>query len=534
MKMTLAEEDAMLDEIRNPILRGFYPDPSICRKGDDYYLVSSTFEYFPGVPIFHSKDLVHWHQIGHALTRRDQVILDGLPSGKGIYASTIRYNEAEDLFYMITTLVHPPHYWGNVNFFVTAKNPAGPWSSSVVIEGAEGIDPSLYFENGKAYYVGNLRPVPDDLENLNRHIWVQELDTKTGTLTGRRHIVLEDGAVHGAVCPEGPHIYKFGEYYYLLIAEGGTEHNHAVSVFRSKDIFGPYEINPRNPILTHRHLARNSQFNSIGHGDILETHTGEFWAVVLGARPDGHPMLRNLGRETFLVPVLWEEEWPVMAPETGKVEASYPAPRMTQTQWPIAPQRDHFDSSYLGLEWQILRTPEKPVLSLTERPGFLRLHLNPETVEGNASPAFAGRRQQHMSFTATTEMEFVPRTKHECAGIIVTLNSAMHMRLVRTLREEQDCLVVMVNGSVISEHPVAGKKLLLKASARYQEYRFFYSITPEEWIPAGNILDGSILSQLAYGFTGTMIALYASSQGTESDNHADFDWFEYSSHDSQD
>ena len=226
-----------MSTLRNPLLPGFYPDPSICKKGGDYYLVTSSFEYFPGIPIFHSRDFVHWHQIGHVLTRRSQANLDGLCPSRGIYAATIRYHEKTDTFYVVTTLVGNAPYYDNINFYVTASDPAGPWSDPVIIKGAEGIDPTLVFDGEEVYYLGNRRPNPDIPECESRHIWLQRLDLPTGTLVGERVTLLEHGALYDAVAPEGPHLYHIKDWYYLIIAEGGTDHNHCSTVFRSHSIF---------------------------------------------------------------------------------------------------------------------------------------------------------------------------------------------------------------------------------------------------------------------------------------------------------
>src|SRR5512137_236117 len=235
---------------RNPILPGCYPDPSICRVGEDYYLVTSTFEYFPGLPVFHSRDLVHWHPVGHVLDRPSQLNLDGIRSSGGLYAPTIRHFNG--VFYVINTLMHGKAHSGN--FIVTASNPAGPWSDPVWLESAPGIDPSLFFDDdGRVWYTGNRMAGNSQYEG-HTEIWLQQLDLAEMRLIGEPR-VLWDGAVKGAVWAEAPHLYKHEGMYYLLIAEGGTAHHHAVSVARSRSVTGPYEGNRANPILTHRNLG---------------------------------------------------------------------------------------------------------------------------------------------------------------------------------------------------------------------------------------------------------------------------------------
>ncbi|HHE72603.1 MAG TPA: glycoside hydrolase family 43 protein, partial [Chloroflexi bacterium] len=287
----------MPQTFRNPILSGFYPDPSICRVGDDYYLVNSSFEYFPGLPIFHSRDLVHWRQIGHVLDRPEQLNLDGVRPSGGLYAPTIRYHAGT--FYVTNTLVDGPGPKGN--FIVTATDPAGPWSEPVWLDDAPGIDPSLFFdEDGRVWYVGNRHAFEGHYPG-HCEIWLQELDLENMTLVGERYL-LWDGALKGAVYAEGPHLYRVNDHYYLMIAEGGTGHDHAVTIARSDSITGPYYPNPRNPILTHRHLGQDYPIVGTGHADLVETQYGEWWMVALAMRPyDGY--FYNLGRETFLIPV---------------------------------------------------------------------------------------------------------------------------------------------------------------------------------------------------------------------------------------
>lgn len=296
----------------NPILKGFYPDPSICRVGGDYYLVNSTFSYVPGVPVFHSTNLTDWEQIGNVLTRKSQLVLDGATMSRGIFAPTIRYHKG--LFYMITTNVS---YGGN--FYVTTSDPAGEWSDPVYLkvpEGTDGgIDPSLYFEGDKCYYVGQ-RQKADARFYGDCEVWLQELDLAKGELVGKAYS-LYAGAMKDACWVEGPHLYKIGDYYYITCAEMGTSFEHSICVARSKALTGPYENYKCNPLLTHRHLGRNYPIQNIGHGDLVDTPEGEWYLVMLGTRPLNGGT--ELGRETFLAKVEWEEGWPVVNPGEGRI-----------------------------------------------------------------------------------------------------------------------------------------------------------------------------------------------------------------------
>src|SRR5574344_1597092 len=290
--MLLAALSLNAQGYKNPIIKGFHPDPSVCRVDSDYYLVTSSFEYFPGVPIYHSRDMVNWEQIGNVLSRRSQLELSKSGVSGGIYAPTIRYNDG--VFYMITTNVS-----NKGNFFVYTTDPKGEWSEPVWLEQG-GIDPSLYFEDGKCYMTSN----PDDA------IWLCEIDKKSGKrLSPSKKIWSGTGGRY----PEAPHIFKKEGYYYLLIAEGGTEFGHKVTIARSKNIYGPYESNPGNPIVTHfRQIAQGNPIQGTGHADLVQAHDGSWWMVMLGFRVQSgaHHLL---GRETFLAPVEWNSEgWPVV------------------------------------------------------------------------------------------------------------------------------------------------------------------------------------------------------------------------------
>ncbi|MCA9955473.1 MAG: glycoside hydrolase family 43 protein [Ardenticatenaceae bacterium] len=513
---------------QNPIIPGFYPDPSICRVGEDYYLVTSTFEYFPGLPIFHSRDLVNWRQIGHVLDRPSQLPLDGLKASRGLYAPTIRYHDGT--FYVINTLVLD--FGAERNFIVTATDPAGEWSEPHWLEDAPGIDPSLFFdEDGRCYYTGNRVPPNGEQFWGHREIWLQEVDLHTMQLIGER-IGLWDGALRGGVHAEAPHLYKKDGTYYLMIAEGGTAHDHAVTIARSKTIMGPYVGNPRNPILTHRHLGLDHPIVGTGHADLIETQHGEWWMVLLAMRPyDGY--FYNLGRETFLVPVRWEEGWPVVSPGNGRVKFQHPAPNLPEQRWPQPPTCDQFDAPQLADCWNLIRTPREQIYSLAERPSHLRLFLRPETLAEQANPSFVGRRQQHINFTAQTVMNFAPQQASDCAGMALLQNDNFHFRFVICQTEGGETAVRLIQRAAgeeitLAERPVSGDRFYFKVSAKGQAYNFYVATQPGEWQTVQEDVDGRILSTpVASGFTGAYLGMYASSNGTPSQNAADFDWFEY-------
>lgn len=514
-----------MNRIKNPILPGFYPDPSICAVGEDYYLVTSSFAYFPGVPIFHSKDMINWEQIGHVLTRESQLNLTGCGHSEGIFAPTIRYNNG--IFYMITTNVS-----GGGNFIVTAERPEGPWSEPYYLgEAAAGIDPSLFFdEDGTCYYVGT-RPNPDGVRyNGDWEIWVQKLSLETMQLVGESKKIWK-GAMNGVIWPEGPHLYKKDGYYYLMIAEGGTGPDHSVTIARCKDIFGPYEGNPCNPILTHRHLGTEYPIRYVGHGDLVETTNGQWYMVMLASRPcEGYT---NLGRETFLAKVVWENDWPVVNPGIGmlldQMEIDLPVVEIIPKQ-----NHYHFYGEELDHRFISLRNNSKEWYSISDREGFLRLSLRKDTLVECGNPSYICIRQQHYHYTVSSMMEFTPKEQNECAGLAIVQNNLYHMKFEYVLDNGDTYLQLALceNGvyTIVNKVKVEAKRLFFLIKNVGQKLTLYYSMDGSKYILLKENLDTSFLStEIAGGFVGCTIGMYASSNGKESDNYADFAWLSYES-----
>jgi len=505
----------------NPILPGFYPDPSICRVGDDYYMVHSTFEYFPGVPVFHSKDLVHWRQIGHVLTRKSQLKLDKMRASGGIFAPTIRHHDGT--FYMITTLV-----WGGGNFYVTATNAAGPWSEPVWLD-REGIDPSLFFDDdGKVYYT---RQVGGERGYSGQ----QTLNLQTGKLEGE---LKELWRGTGGVWPEGPHLYKINGKYYLMISEGGTSYDHRITIARSDSPWGPFEPNPNNPILTHRNRPEHP-FQALGHADLVETPDG-WWMVFLGFRPQAR-RFHHLGRETFLAPATWNEDgWPVVN-DKKTIEATLPAPKLKPHPWPAQAARVEFDKPHLGLEWIYLRNPDEKNYSLTARPGFLRLNGSAITLNDQDSPTFVGRRQTDLSCRAATRLSFDPQKENEEAGLVLRGNDKNHCEIGVALKDGQRRVFFrkVLDGQTVepvayAEVPAGGVTLSVVAQPTF--YEFFCRGDGGEVKSLGTARTRELSTETltaqknaSFNFTGVVIGLYATGNGKASTQPADFDWFEYHS-----
>lgn len=525
----------------NPILPGFYPDPSICRVGDDYYLVTSSFEFFPGVPIFHSTDLVHWDQIGNVLDRPSQLDLDGCRDSGGIYAPTIRYYDG--VFYMITTLANESDERGNlVNFICTAIDPAGPWSDPHVIADAPGIDPSLFFNaDGRAWCHGNRHPENKKWEH-HRQIWLQELDLQNFQLKGEIKVMIdaEDSVeIHGQdFCNafEAPHIYEKDGWYYLLVAGGGTGWGHSSYIFRSRELDGNYEPCPANPIMTHRDLPSEvSEIHCPGHGDFVQTQNGEWWIVFLATRP--YAGYHNyLGRETMMAPVDWSGDWPVISPKTGQIEMNYPVPQLPENIMLDKISGDNFDEELLGLHWNFIRTPREEWWSFIANPSRLRIKSQPMMLHELKNPAFIGRRVQDMEFTASTIVEFKSSNDNEEAGLALYKSSQSFFRLVITKEKGQRKIALIKrliqddrDSKMISVKCQEGR-IYLRVDTNNRRYRFSWSVDGNIWEVLDNTFDVSCLSQvLTGGFTGIYVGMFSGSNEQPSVSFADFLKFEYRS-----
>jgi alpha-N-arabinofuranosidase len=528
----------------NPILAGFYPDPSLCRVGSDYYLVTSSFSYFPGLPIFHSKDLVNWKQIGHVMDRAEQMDLNGLGVSRGIFAPAIRYHNG--VFYVTCTLVDK-----GGNFVVTSKKPEGPWSNPVWIPQINGIDPSMFFdENGKAYIVYN-SIAPDDkpLYDGHRTIRMYEFDVINLKVTGEERILVNGGTdlSKKPIWIEGPHIFQKDGYYFLIAAEGGTGDQHSEVVFRSKKVEGPYLSFEKNPILTQRHLEpkRKHPITSTGHADFVQTESGDWWAVFLGCRPYDDD-LYNTGRETFLAPVKWQDGWPVINPDHEEVQYHYPFPIKPAQQTAAIPHRDNFkykdefDNERLNFNWIFLRTPHEKWFDLNQRKGFLSMQLRPETCAEKMNPSFLGHRQQHLQGAASVAVEFSPKAENEKAGLLIFQNEKHFYFLCKSLDGDAATIQLYKPGDqqmeLLASQKISDdqktKSVYLKIEAGGDSYSFSFATDSDKWILLQDKVDARFLStKIAGGFGGSVYALYVTSLGRPSENAAQFDWFEYAGDD---
>ncbi|ATC63813.1 glycoside hydrolase 43 family protein [Nibricoccus aquaticus] len=521
---------------RNPILAGYYPDPSICRVPGktpdapaDYYLINSTFSHFPGIPIFHSRDLVNWTQLGHVIDRPDQLNYDGLGITRGLFAPAIEYHNGT--FYVVCTLIGR-----GGNFLVTATDPAGPWSDPIWL-GFDGIDPSLFFDDdGRGWLVNNGNP-PDNkpLYDGHRAIWIQEFDVASKKLIGPRSIIVNGGVdlSQKPVWIEGPHLYKRDGWYYLCCAEGGTSTDHSQVILRSKSPTGPFVPWDKNPILTQRDLDGSAPgaVTCTGHADLVIGPDGHWWSVFLACRPYA-PDTWATGRETFLLPVKWTDDgWPQILPPGERVPLIAAAPKLSVSQpstlssQPAATPltgnftwTDDFNQPVLSPLWIMIRAPRETWLTLDPSAGHLALTPRAELLSGTHNPSFLGRRLQHSKFQTSTKLA-IPASSNTSAGLAVIQNETHHyFSGVRRTADGLTAFVELQNGAkpetlVTLPLPANATSIELRLTGDAKVLSFDYALTPGDWKPLLSQADAYPISVQAAGggihFTGALIGLYA-------------------------
>ena len=495
----------------NPILKGLNPDPSICRAGTDYYIATSTMYLYPGIPIYHSRDLVHWTLIGHALTRSEQFLINQNSSTPMIFAPTLRFHEGT--FYLITTNVH-----GGGNFYVTTSDPAGEWSNPIFVD-AEVFDPSLMFDtDGKVYYT---RRGPGHSKDIVQ----SEIDIASGNLktplAGISQGLVSDDA-------EAPHLYHIGDWYYLLLAEGGSRFLHMGTIARSRSPWGPFEPCPRNPVLAQHH-AWWHDVKSIGHGDLVEAHDGSWWMVYLGTRHTSYDSLSLIGRETFLSPVTWVDDWPVLNLSAQR-SLVVDVPTLPQLPVPAGRTRDDFNTVHLDLRWTFLTIPEPGLYSLTERPGYMRLWGTSSVLTEGTQSAFAGWRQEDFTFECSSCLEFNPDLENEQAGIAVFHRHDFYYaisvsrqgggRVVQLIKQIGD--IHHTNSPI----PVEDGPILLTVVGKVDTYEFYYKTNDGLRTFVGSALAQLISSEVVGSWSGVLIGMFSGGSNAKNTTPADFDWFE--------
>lgn len=480
---------------QNPIVRGFNPDPSICRVGNDYYLVTSSFEFFPGIPVYHSTDLVNWRQIGNCIERTEQLPFETAKAGEGIWAPTIRYHNG--LFYVTST------FKGFGNFIVHSADPATGWSDPVKVN-MTGIDPSILFDGDKAYYCTNQRGM-DDKEAIS----LAEIDPYTGELLSQAQVIWHGMSDDRPQYLEAPHVYHIGNWYYLLAAEGGTGFNHMITAARSRDIWGPY-LSCEKPLLTNRYTEGTGVACS-GHGDLFQDGRGNWWTVHLATRPDDS-WYSHLGRETFLLPVTWENDWPVMNDGISHIACEGP---LWKEQKPLEPWRADF--SCRQNEWLFVR---KPVLKNYEFEGD-RLRLSPSIdrlSDALGQPSFLALRQMNMECTVETAINFQPTAEGSEAGLTIYIADYGYYAFCLRQTGDQRYIAVYRRGAEFTPtlFPAMDGPVRLKIEASKREYTLFCAFNGDSYQRVA-VVPVLTKADAGKGFTGTLIGLYA--QGSPSEKN---------------
>lgn len=506
------------NEFYNPILPGWYSDPSICRVDSDYYMVTSTFGYFPGIPLFHSRDLVNWRQVGNVIDRPEQMTFTGESLDKGgIYAPQISYNPATGLYYVISTDCTGIH--GGRHFFVTSKSPAEGWSDPTWLDTIDGIDPSLFFDDdGSAYIVYKEDTTGQPKWSNHRAIRIIRFDPATGATVGESVKFNEEGVgpEERLARDEGPHIYKVNGHYYMVCAEGGTGNFHSAVVYKADNVMGPYTRWSRNPMLTQRLLKekRSNAVTCTGHADLVETPEGEWWAVFLGCRP-GKDGYQSLGRETFMMPVSWSKDgFPYITQEKDTIPMVLERKGAVRGDSMLSGNftwSDNFRGKKLRPEWMSLRSSAAGHYKLSKR--GLEMTPSEELSTGLGTPAYIGRRMQHHKFTATTSMRFNPADDGERAGLLLLKNESRQYFMavgkdgISLRRVGPKDRVEVIVSKPLDTH---GKPVELKVVSHGTSYDFLYR--PEgdaDWLTLADGVDASWVSDRAGGFTGTTIGPYA-------------------------
>lgn len=535
-----------MSKIVNPIIPGYYPDPSIIRVGEDYYLACSSFELYPGIPLFHSKDLMHWEQICNVMTMENDFHMEHSYGANGVMAPTIRYNNGT--YYVINA-----NFMDTGNFIVTATNPAGPWSKPHYLTDVPGIDASIFFDDdGKCYIMSTGECWDNGTGVKERGIWLAPYDIENFKMAGEP-VTIFNSALRGGSSPEAPHIYHIGEYYYLIIAEGGTEYYHSVCVARSKELFGFYENCPANPIMTHRMMGTKAAIANVGHADFVETPDGKWYAVMLASR-NIEGKYKCVGRETYIAPVEFDRGWPLISPETGHIEFEYEGTGLPETVYPAEPARDEFDSEELGFNWTFWGTPYYKYYDIKD--SKLTIETIPqemvkplERVRFDAPKkmdnytAFIARRQRQFAFEASCKMSYSP-VSSDTAGLalVQAFNNQYHLELAKVDGVQYVQVVLSTtefNGlpflpffesnttsQVIAKVPYEAKDICLKIVCKDKEYTFLYGESEDSYIELCKG-DVTLINTEQVGcMVGTMIGMFATGHGEKVDNHAEFDWFE--------
>jgi len=518
--------------IHNPVIKGFSPDPSIVRVGEDYYLATSTFQWFPGVQIFHSRDLANWRLVDHGLKDRQHLNLIGVPDSGGVWAPSLSWHDG--LFYLVYTIVRtcaPGRAFKDThNYLITAKGIHGPWSEPVFLN-SSGFDPSLFHDDDGRKWIVNML-WDHRRQGLDRFqgIILQEYNPVARRLFGPITNILRK-----PILIEGPNLYKRGGWYYLMVAEGGTGYEHAISMARSRSVIGPYELDPQSQMLTAKGDS-SVELQKAGHGELVETQSGDWYLAHLASRPVGPHRRCILGRETCIQKVVWSEDGWLRLADGGIRPSVDVLASLTPHPWPLCQEKDDFDAATLSLNWASLRIPVDPSwANLRERPGWLRLRGR-ESIFSLHDQSLVAQRLQSFRIRVETRMDFRPISFLQSAGLIFYYDTRGHYYLRVTCDEEGGRIlgVVQTDEGVYQELSNAQisihdwPDLYLCAEIDHEKLQFFASEDGRRWTAIGSVLDASKLSDDygtgAFRFTGAFCGLCAQDLGGTG-VHADFDYF---------
>ena len=504
----------------NPVQRGFFPDPSVIRVGDDYYMVNSSFQYFPAIPISHSKDMVHWHIIGHAVTDTDWLDLSDIRDSHGIWAPDIEYVDGKFYIYATLRLNADGKRGNNVmrrQLVMVSDKPEGPYSKPVCLE-VDDIDPSLFIDDDGSRYMiiaAGAKAVPLSADGLSvagplRNVW-------SGT---------------GERCPEGPHIFKKDGYYYAMVAEGGTGYGHGINMARSRELFGEYEESPYNPVM--RQTDADAPLQRAGHGKLVQDRNGKWWCYYLCGRPNSGNYT-TVGRESALDPVEWTED--------GWFKVNNGKGPSTEQEAPNLPEcvfernlQDDFDDPRLNLEWEFVRNPDNGSWSLTERPGFFRIWTRDGQLNEIRAKNTLLRREQELCYIAQTKLDFSPDRDGEQAGLCCYYSTVTYIRFSLCYEEGRKIQLVINRNhgeeNVATIENIQEGAVYLKVVVKYLCRTFYYSMDGTDWTEAGTVEDCVFLCDEGVPddpkrHTGTLVGIYANNGGCGSRKPADFDYFIY-------
>ncbi|TGA26907.1 glycoside hydrolase family 43 protein, partial [Clostridioides difficile] len=538
--------------IKNPILPGFNPDPCICRKGDDYYLVVSSFEWFPGIPVYHSKDLKNWELYTHILTDETKIDLKKLPSSKGIWAPCLTYCEEEDLFYIVYGIMNSMNarYFDVDNYLITSKDIKGEWSEPVYLH-SSGFDASIFHDDDGKKWIASLDWETREGYEKPGVICLVEYCTKKKEIVGYPKRIWSGGTDRG--CIEAPHITKRGDYYYIMCAEGGTGYGHSVTMGRAKNIWGPYEKDSMNPIVTSipgdfyerhdpdhlkpKYYNPESKLQKSGHGSYIETTSGEVYLVHLTSRPFVPELRCTLGRETAIQKMKWtKDNWLRMEDESNLAKEYVSESKLEEHLVSSIPSFDDFDSNELGLQYYAPRISPLSFADVKSRPGYVRIRGQESRTSLNKVSILA-RKLTSVYARITTKMEFYPEVHQHSAGLIMYYDNMNYINLRKyyseTLGQSALSIIHLENGEktefLNTRIPIKDIPIYLRLYVQGRKSYFEWSYDEKNYQRIGKVFDTTKFSDeyCKYGeFTGTFIGLTCADR-VKHKHYADFDFFEY-------